>query len=67
VARALIHRPALLILDEATSALDPNTEAAICCNLKDLVVQTGLTIVAITHQSAWVERPIAFAMSSVAK
>jgi ATP-binding cassette subfamily C protein len=55
VARALIHRPALLILDEATSALDPNTEAAICRNLKDLVAQTGLTIVAITHQSAWVE------------
>jgi ATP-binding cassette subfamily C protein len=55
VARALIHRPALLILDEATSALDPNTEAAICRNLKDLVAETGLTIVAITHQSAWVE------------
>jgi ATP-binding cassette subfamily C protein len=55
VARALIHRPALLILDEATSALDPNTEAAICRNLKDLVADTGLTIVAITHQSAWVE------------
>ncbi len=55
VARALIHRPALLILDEATSALDPNTEVAICRNLQDLVAQTGLTIVAITHQSAWVE------------
>ena len=55
VARALIHRPALLILDEATSALDPNTEAAICRNLQDLVAETGLTILAITHQSAWVE------------
>ncbi|MGH6926666.1 MAG: ATP-binding cassette domain-containing protein, partial [Dongiaceae bacterium] len=55
VARALINRPALLILDEATSALDPGTEAAICRNLKDLVAQTGLTILAITHQSAWVE------------
>jgi ATP-binding cassette subfamily C protein len=68
VARALIHRPALLILDEATSALDPNTEAAICRNLKDLVAETGLTIVAITHQSAWVEaahRDIT--MSSVGK
>lgn len=55
VARALINRPALLILDEATSALDPSTEAAICRNLEDLVAQTGLTILAITHQSAWVE------------
>jgi len=55
VARALIHRPALLILDEATSALDPSTEAAICRNLQDLVAETGLTILAITHQSAWVD------------
>ncbi len=55
VARALINRPALLILDEATSALDPTTEAAICRNLKDLMTRTGLTIVAVTHQSAWVE------------
>ena len=31
------------------------TEAAICRNLKDLVAQTGLTILAISHQSAWVE------------
>ena len=54
VARALIHEPALLILDEATSALDPATEASICRNLKDLVARTGLTIVAISHQSAWV-------------
>lgn len=55
VARALIHRPSLLILDEATSALDPATEAEICRNLKDLVARTGLTIVAISHQRAWVE------------
>jgi ATP-binding cassette subfamily C protein len=55
VARALIHAPALLILDEATSALDPATEAGICRNLKDLVAHSGLTIVAISHQPAWVE------------
>jgi ATP-binding cassette subfamily C protein len=55
VARALIHRPALLILDEATSALDPETEAGICRNLKDLVARTGLAIIAISHQRAWVE------------
>ena len=54
VARALVHKPTLLILDEATSALDPETEAAICRNLKALSVQTGLTILAISHQPAWV-------------
>src|SRR5262249_4749015 len=54
VARALIHEPALLILDEATSALDPATEASICRNLKGPVARTGPTIIAISHQSAWV-------------
>ncbi len=54
VARALIHQPALLILDEATSALDQATEASIRRNLKELVAKTGLTIVAISHQPAWV-------------
>jgi ATP-binding cassette subfamily C protein len=55
LARALIHRPKLLILDEATSALDPETEAAICRNLKSLARDKGITILAISHQSAWVE------------
>ena len=54
MARALIHQPALLILDEATSALDPETETAICRNLKDLTDKTGLTIIAISHRPAWV-------------
>ena len=54
VARALIHKPTLLILDEATSALDPGTEAAICRNLKELSDRIGLTILAISHQPAWV-------------
>ncbi len=53
IARALIHRPQLLILDEATSALDPETEASICQTLKGLRGQ--LTILAISHQSALVE------------
>jgi ATP-binding cassette subfamily C protein len=53
LARALVHRPALLILDEATSALDPETEAEICDAVRR---QAGrLTVLAITHQPAWVE------------
>jgi ATP-binding cassette subfamily C protein len=52
LARALVHRPALLILDEATSALDPETEAEICETVQR---QAGrLTVLAITHQPAWV-------------
>jgi ATP-binding cassette, subfamily B, bacterial len=36
LARALVHRPALLILDEATSALDSETERQVMRNLASL-------------------------------
>jgi len=52
IARALVHRPRLLVLDEATSALDPESEAAICATLKDLGGK--ITVLAISHQSALV-------------
>ncbi|UCF93634.1 MAG: ATP-binding cassette domain-containing protein, partial [Desulfobacterales bacterium] len=50
IARALVHKPKLLILDEATSALDPESEEAICKTLRGLRGQ--LTILAISHQPA---------------
>ena len=50
IARALVHKPKLLILDEATSALDPASEAAICATLRQL--RGTLTILAISHQTA---------------
>ena len=50
IARALVHRPKLLILDEATSALDPESEAAICETLCRL--RGAHTILAISHQPA---------------
>ena len=53
LARALAHRPRVLILDEATSALDPETEAAICRTLEAL--RGELTIIAISHQSPLVD------------
>jgi ATP-binding cassette, subfamily C, bacterial len=53
IARALVHRPKLLILDEVTSALDPDSEAAICRTLQGLRGQ--LTILAISHQPAIVQ------------
>ena len=53
IARALIHRPQLMILDEATSALDPGTEAEICQTLRQL--KGKLTILAISHQNALLE------------
>jgi ATP-binding cassette subfamily C protein len=50
IARALLHRPALLILDEATTGLDPATEESICHNIETLSRTSGLTILAISHQ-----------------
>jgi len=53
IARALVHRPRLLIMDEATTALDPQSEAAICETLQNL--RGGQTILAISHQPALLE------------
>ena len=53
IARALVHKPQLLILDEATSGLDPESEAAVCDTLQQL--RGKLTILTISHQSALVE------------
>jgi ATP-binding cassette, subfamily C, bacterial len=50
IARALVHRPQLLILDEATASLDPVSEAAICATVRTLRGQT--TILAISPQPA---------------
>lgn len=53
LARALLLRPRLLILDEATTGLDPETEAGICARVRELCRETGLTVLAISHQPAW--------------
>ncbi|XYI36402.1 ABC-type transporter, ATPase component: PAAT family [Cupriavidus oxalaticus] len=49
IARALVHRPEILLCDEATSALDPETTEQILALLRDINRQLGLTVVLITH------------------
>ena len=47
-ARALVHRPAMVILDEATSALDSANETALYQRLR----ASGATLISIAHRSA---------------
>ena len=53
IARALVHRPKLLILDEVTSALDAATEAEICDNIRE--ISKTVTVLAISHRQAWID------------
>ena len=49
IALALLHRPAVLVADEPTSALDPVTQAEVVQLLRRLSVETGTTLLYISH------------------
>lgn len=55
LARAFVKEPKILLLDEPTSALDTETEQRIIANVQRLRQETGLTVIAISHQPAWIE------------
>ena len=49
IARALLHKPKLLLLDEATVGLDQNTRDAMNTHLRALCDSEGITILSSTH------------------
>jgi NitT/TauT family transport system ATP-binding protein len=51
IAQALMMKPSILLMDEAFSALDPNTRAGMQTLIHDLWLQTGTTIVFVTHNT----------------
>ncbi len=53
-ARALAHRPAILILDEATSSVDTETELRVRAALERMI--TGRTSVVIAHRLSTIQR-----------
>lgn len=49
IARALIHKPKILILDEPTTGLDPQTRKMLWGVISDLRRDEGLTVLLTTH------------------
>jgi putative ABC transport system ATP-binding protein len=52
VARALVHRPRLLVADEPTGSLDPTNAQAVVDLLLAAQRATGATLVLVTHEAA---------------
>ncbi len=51
VARAIVHRPGLLLADEPTGNLDSRTAAQIMDLMLEVVGETGAALILITHDS----------------
>ena len=49
IARAMVHRPRLLILDEPTTGLDPKTRLTVWSLIDRVRVETGMTVFLTTH------------------
>lgn len=48
IARAIVHKPKMLLFDESTSALDHETEATVLRNLESLI--RGCTVMIVAHR-----------------
>ncbi|MDE5991377.1 MAG: ABC transporter ATP-binding protein [Clostridia bacterium] len=49
IARAMVHRPKLLILDEPTTGLDPKTRLNVWALIDKIRMETGMTVFLTTH------------------
>lgn len=49
IARAMVHRPRLLILDEPTTGLDPKTRLSVWSLIDNIRTETGMTVFLTTH------------------
>jgi ABC-2 type transport system ATP-binding protein len=56
IARALLHRPRLLLLDEPFSGLDPEAAVELRAQIVSLASEQGMTVFLTTHDLAHVEK-----------
>jgi len=56
IARAMLHKPALIFLDEPTSGLDPVAAVALREELGELTSREGVTVFLTTHNLAEAEK-----------
>ena len=59
IARALVHRPALLLADEPTGNVNPAIGRSILQTLRDTVREEGTSVLLVTHSpehAAWADR-----------
>jgi ABC-2 type transport system ATP-binding protein len=56
IARALLHRPQLLLLDEPFAGLDPAAAVELRESLAQLVIETGTTLFLTSHDLGHVEK-----------
>ncbi len=49
IARAILHKPKILILDEPTTGLDPQTRKAVWAAIESLQKNEGMTVFLTTH------------------
>jgi len=50
LARALVHKPAVLLLDEATAAIDSTSDAAFRAALRASVLPSGCAVLTVAHR-----------------
>lgn len=60
IARAIIHKPPVLLCDEPTGNLDSKNSREVLDLLLDLTAQTQITLIVVTH-----DEKIAHAMDSI--
>lgn len=55
LARALVHRPQILLMDEPTSSMDAQSELQFLRQLKEAMTQSQGTLIVVTHRPAVLE------------